>query len=125
MGLKLGRQVDRLHADTVEHAVHQAARNAGREIHRFKGLLRCRKLVDGLYWAPFEPERLLKNNPVADDGEGVQQLWKTFFKSVTIGETRNSRPVACRCAIGNGCRRSNEKGRYSFSASAVPASSSV
>ncbi|MBT8042972.1 MAG: DNA metabolism protein [Kiritimatiellales bacterium] len=141
MGLKLGRSVDRHHADEVVHAVHQAARNVGREIHRFKGLLRFRRLEDGLYWAPFEPdhdiisalaphfrarladqrwmlhdlrrqravvwdgkrlyaelepEKLLKGNPVADEEVGVQQLWKTFFKSVTI-EGRKNPSLQARC----------------------------
>lgn len=141
MGLKNGRNVDRLHADPVVHAVHQAARNVGREIHRYKGLLRFRKLKDGLYWAPFEPDhdiisalaphfrarlsdqrwmmhdlrrqravvwdgqRLyaelepeikLKGNPVADEEEGVQQLWKTFFNSVTIEGRKNSK-LQARC----------------------------
>lgn len=141
MGLKWGRGVDRQHADPVVHAVHQAARNVGREIHRFKGLLRFRKLQDGLYWAPFEPdhdiisaltphfrarlsdqrwmmhdlrrqravvwngkrlyaelepERLLKDNPVAEDEAGIQQLWQTFFKSVSIEGRRNSK-LQTRC----------------------------
>ncbi|MDF7823037.1 TIGR03915 family putative DNA repair protein [Pontiellaceae bacterium B12227] len=141
MGLKWGRGVDRHHADPVVHAVHQAARNVGREIHRFKGLLRFRKMQDGLYWAPFEPdhdiisalaphfrarlsdqhwmmhdmrrhravvwdgkrlyaelepEKLLKNNPVAEEEEAMQQLWKTFFSSVTIEGRKNSK-LQARC----------------------------
>ncbi len=141
MGLKLGRNLDRHHADPVVHAVHQAARQVGREIHRFKGLLRFRKLADGLYWAPFEPdydiisalaphfrarlsdqrwmlhdlrreravvwdrahlyaelvpEKLLKGNPVTDEEVGIQQVWKSFFKNVTIEGRRNSK-LQTRC----------------------------
>ncbi|MBN2162473.1 MAG: TIGR03915 family putative DNA repair protein [Pontiellaceae bacterium] len=141
MGLKLGKAVDRQHADAVVHAVHQAARSVGHEIHRFKGLLRFRKLQDGLYWAPFEPdhdiisalaphfrtrlpdqrwmmhdlrrgravvwdgkrlyaelqpEMLLQDNPVADDESEVQQLWQTFFRSVTIEGRKNSK-LQARC----------------------------
>lgn len=141
MGLKWGRQVDRRHADPVVHAVHHTARNVGREIHRFKGLIRFRQLQDGLYWAPFEPdhdiisalvphfrarfpdqrwmlhdlrraravvwdgkrlyaelepEKLLQGNPVADEEETVQMLWKTFFSSVTI-EGRKNTKLQTRC----------------------------
>jgi probable DNA metabolism protein len=56
MGQQFGRMVDRDHADVHVHAVHQAARAVAREIHRFKGLIRFRKLRDGLFWAPFEPD---------------------------------------------------------------------
>lgn len=135
LGLRAGRGVDRQHADPVVHAVHQAARNVGREIHRFKGLLRFRKLRDGLYWAPFEPdhdiisalaphfrarfsdqcwmmhdlrraravvwdgkrlvaeldpETRLRDNPVAEEEEAIQQLWKTFFRNVSIEGRKNS-----------------------------------
>ena len=141
MGLKQGRAVDQNHADATVHAVHQAARSVGHEIHRFKGLLRFRKLQDELYWAPFEPdydiisalgphfrarfsehrwmihdlrrnravvwdgkrfyaelhpETLLKDNPVADDEADVQQLWQTFFKSVSI-EGRKNPKLQARC----------------------------
>jgi probable DNA metabolism protein len=141
MGLKLGKQVDRCHAEAVVHTVHQAARAVGREIHRFKGLLRFRKLQDGLYWAPFEPdydiisaltphfrarfpdqrwmmhdvrraravvwdgqrlyaelepEKVLENNPVAEDEADVQQLWQAFFQSVSIEGRKNSK-LQTRC----------------------------
>jgi probable DNA metabolism protein len=141
LGLKFGRQVDRHHADKHVHEVHQAARNVGREIHRFKGLLRFRKLKDGLYWAPFEPdhdiisalaphfrarfpdqrwmmhdlrreravvwdgqrmiaelepEKMLRDNPVAEVEEDVQELWKTFFNSVSIEGRKNS-TLQARC----------------------------
>lgn len=141
MGLKLGSRIDRNHADPVVHAVHLAARNVGREIHRFKGLLRFRKMQDGLYWAPFEPdhdiisalvphfrarfadqrwmmhdlrraravvwdgqrlyaelepEKLLIDNPVAEEEEAVQALWKTFFNSVSI-EGRKNTKLQTRC----------------------------
>jgi probable DNA metabolism protein len=141
MGLERGREVDRHHADPVVHAVHQAARNVGREIHRFKGLLRFRRLRDGLYWAPFEPdhdiisalaphfrarfadqgwmmhdlrrrravvwdgkrllaelepEKRLKDNPVAEEEEAIQQLWKTFFRRVSIEGRKNS-ALQARC----------------------------
>lgn len=61
MGLKLGKALDRNHADADVHAVHQASRSVGHEIHRFKGLLRFRKLQDGLYWAPLEPDNDIIN----------------------------------------------------------------
>lgn len=141
MGLKLGSSLDRNHADPIVHAVHQAARAVGHEIHRFKGLLRFRRLQDGLYWAPFEPdydiisalvphfrarlsdqrwmihdlrraravvwdgrrlyaepqpEKLLQDNPVSDEEVEVRQLWKTFFKSVTI-ESRTNPKLQARC----------------------------
>ena len=48
--------IEKLNADPAVHAVHRAARTVSREIHRFKGLLRFRRLQDGLYWAPFEPD---------------------------------------------------------------------
>lgn len=141
MGLGQGRTVDRNHADPVVHAVHRAARQVGHEIHRFKGLLRFRKLADGLYWAPFEPdhdiisalaphfrarlpdqrwmlhdlrrqravvwdgkrlyaelepEKLLADNPVDGGEAGIQRLWKTFFRSVSI-EGRKNANLQARC----------------------------
>jgi probable DNA metabolism protein len=135
LGLKHGAVMDRRHADAAVHAVHRAARQVGREIHRFKGLLRFRKLRDGLYWAPFEPdhdiisalaphfrarfpdqcwmmhdlrrqravvwdgkrlkaelnpEQRLRDNPAAEEEEAVQQLWKTFFRNVSIEGRKNS-----------------------------------
>ena len=138
LGLKHGAAVDRRHADPT---VHRAARNVGREIHRFKGLLRFRRLRNGLYWAPFEPdhdiisalaphfrarfsdqcwmmhdlrrqravvwdgkslkaeldpEQRLRHNPVAEEEAAVQQLWKTFFRNVSI-EGRKNTTLQTRC----------------------------
>jgi probable DNA metabolism protein len=55
LGLRYGAKVDRYHSDPGVHAVHALARKVGREIHRFQGLLRFRRLRSGRYWGPFEP----------------------------------------------------------------------
>jgi probable DNA metabolism protein len=46
--------------------------------------------------AELEPEKRLKDNPVAEEEEAIQQLWKTFFRRVSIEGRKNS-ALQARC----------------------------
>jgi probable DNA metabolism protein len=51
-----GKDIDRYHANKAVHDVHVLAGKVGAEIHRLSGLVRFRKLADGTFWAPVEPD---------------------------------------------------------------------
>jgi probable DNA metabolism protein len=56
LAFKYGKDVDRYHAHSAVNAVHRLSRKVGSEIHRLSGLVRFRKLSDGTFWAPIEPD---------------------------------------------------------------------
>ena len=51
-----GARADDFLADPSVGRVHEAARTAGRELHRLKGLVRFRRLRDGTLWGPIGPD---------------------------------------------------------------------
>ncbi len=55
-GHRLGHALNKYHASDVVKRVQQAARSFRREIHRFKGLVRFRKLRNAFYYAPVNPK---------------------------------------------------------------------
>ena len=56
LAFKHGKNVDRYHANNAVDDVHRLSRKVGGEIHRLSGLVRFRKLSDGTFWAPIEPD---------------------------------------------------------------------
>ena len=52
---KRGRGYDTLLQDPLRLQIQQTALKVSREVHRFKGLIRFRKLKTGVYYAPFHP----------------------------------------------------------------------
>jgi len=53
---RLGARADDFLADPSVACVHRLARAVGAEIHRLKGLVRFRRLLDGTLWAPIAPD---------------------------------------------------------------------
>jgi len=51
-----GARADDFLADPSVRRVHEAARTVGGELHRFKGLVRFRRLRDGSLWGPIGPD---------------------------------------------------------------------
>lgn len=51
-----GAAVDGFRTNQSVRKVLETSLRASRELHRFKGLLRFRKLRNGVLWAPFEPD---------------------------------------------------------------------
>ena len=53
---RLGAEASGYLADPAVARVHETARAVGRETHRLKGLVRFRRLREGLLWAPVSPD---------------------------------------------------------------------
>jgi len=56
LGFELGAVLDDFQADDRVRRMHALASRVGGEIHRLKGLLRFRRLDDGSWWAPADPD---------------------------------------------------------------------
>ncbi|MBO8137829.1 MAG: TIGR03915 family putative DNA repair protein [Desulfotomaculum sp.] len=55
-GFKLGKDVDLYLTDKTVHEIQKVSQKVGREKHRMLGLIRFRKLVGDIYYAPIEPD---------------------------------------------------------------------
>jgi len=55
LGRRLGPEVESYHANAAVSLVRLVSRRVTGEAHRLNGLLRFRRLADGVFWAPCEP----------------------------------------------------------------------
>ena len=53
---RLGPRADDFLAEPSVARIHEISRVVGGELHRFKGLVRFRRLRDGWFWAPIRPD---------------------------------------------------------------------
>lgn len=72
------------------------------ECHKFKGLLRFQEISDNLCYASIHPDNNNKNYKIingtyinipefTENEKMYQELWKMFFKTISIKERKNPR----------------------------------
>ena len=96
-GFDIGPKINTMLTTSYVYNVISTKKRVYGECHRFKGLLRFIDIGNNLFYSSIHPDYKIEKLPkfvlpeLSDDEKLYQELWRSFFKSVTINERTNRR----------------------------------